>query len=689
MPELLLEVGCEEIPAEDLFVLQDEIPAKAKEAFQANRISCKYAEAQVTPRRLALKADLDAMQQDLQEVRMGPPRKVAFDAAGNPTPAGLGFAKNLGVTLEQLKTVDTPKGEYLACEILVKGKPTSVILPELISTLVSSLSFKKYMRWGTVDFVFGRPIRNLVLLFQREVIPLTIAGVSSDRFTFGHRFLGKAKISVRSYSEYRKKLEANGVILRFEDRASKITKELQLEAEKSGGAVALDPDLLRIMANEVEYPEVLSGSFSPDFLFLPKEILINAMRKHQKYFCILNPDGSLKPAFLTVLNTHAVHPEAIREGHERVLVARLNDAGFFWKEDQKKKLAERVPALERITYIEKLGSYQDKVNRMKKIGEAILSQHGQQDRASSLYQVQELAKADLTTLMVGEFPELQGIIGGLYANLENYPEETWQAIYDQYKPTTAEDSVPRGTLGALLSLTERIDTLAAGYTMNMIPTGSKDPYALRRIATGAVRILLEHRLDLNLQPVLDHALSLFSWKTKLTREEMLHGLMDLLQARFRFLMEEKGIAQDYMDAILNAEKQSLLLAKVKLEALWSIRQSPDLISLARGFKRINNIIAGLENEEFDPELLQEDGEKRLSQVFDDLQFRVDQLIQEKRYSEALEIMVTLGKEIDNFFDEVLVMAEDPKIRKNRIALLKRISDLYRKLADFSALQIEI
>lgn len=689
MPELLLEIGCEEIPAEDLFVLQDEIREKAVAAFKANRVPCKDAESQVTPRRLMLKLELADRQEDLQEVRMGPPRKVAVDATGKPTQAGLGFAKNLGVAFDQLKTVDTPKGEYLACEVRIQGKPTAELLAEMIPALVSSLPFKKYMRWGTVDYVFGRPIRNLVLLFNREIVPLTIAGVHSGKFTFGHRFLGKSKIEIQAYSDYSKKLEENGVILRFADRTAKISNELIREAQKSGGTLADDPELLRIMANEVEYPEVLKGSFSPEYLSLPQEILINAMRKHQKYFCILNSSGSLLPAFLAVLNTHAANPDSIREGHERVLVARLNDAIFFWKEDEKKKMADRVPSLERITYIEKLGSYKDKVNRMKHIGDAVVNQIGRQDLAGNLSLVQDLGKVDLATLMVGEFPELQGIVGGLYAKAEKYPDEIWQAIYDQYKPVSAEDSVPRGMLGALLSLTERIDTLAAGFTMNMIPTGSKDPYALRRLATGAVRILLEHGIDLNLQPVLDQALSLFSVKAKLSREEMLHGLMDLLGARFRFLMEQKGIAQDYLDAVLNVEKQSPLSAQEKLKALWSIRQSPDLIILARAFKRINNIISGQEDGDFDPELLQEDGEKRLAQVFGDLEFRVGQLIQERQYSDALEIMVTLGKEIDIFFDEVLVMAEDLKIRNNRIALLRRISDLYRRLADFSALQIEI
>lgn len=689
MPELLLEIGCEEIPAEDLLVLQDEIREKAVAAFKANRIPFQDAESQVTPRRLMLKLELAARQEDLQEVRMGPPRKVAIDSTGKPTQAGLGFAKNLGVAFDQLKTVDTPKGEYLACEVRIQGKPTAELLAEMIPALVSSLSFKKYMRWGTVDYVFGRPIRNLVLLFNREIVPLTIAGVSSGKFTFGHRFLGKSKIEIETFSDYSKKLKENGVILRFSDRTEKISKELMHAAQKSGGTLAEDPDLLRIMANEVEYPEVLKGSFSPDFLYLPQEILINAMRKHQKYFCILDSKGSLLPAFLTVLNTHPANPDSIREGHERVLVARLNDAIFFWKEDEKKKMVDRIPALERITYIEKLGSYKDKVNRMKRIGDAVTNQLGRQDLAGDLSLVQGLAKVDLATLMVGEFPELQGIVGGLYAKAEKYPDEIWRAIYDQYKPVSAEDSVPRRMLGALLSLTERIDALAAGFTMNMIPTGSKDPYALRRLATGAVRILLEHGIDLNVQPIFDQALSLFSVKTKLSREEMLHGLMDLLGARFRFLMEQRGIASDYIDAVLNVEKQSPLSAQVKLEALWSIRQSTDLIILARAFKRINNIISGQEDGDFDSELLQEDGEKRLAQVFGDLEFRVGQLIQEKQYSEALEIMVMLGKEIDIFFDEVMVMTEDRKIRNNRIALLRRISDLYRRLADFSALQIEI
>jgi glycyl-tRNA synthetase beta chain len=688
MPEILLEIGCEEIPADDLFILQEELRNRAIELFETHRLSYDEVESQVTPRRLVLRAEVSAMQKDLEEVRMGPPKKVAMDASGKPTPAGLGFAKNVGVAFDQLKMVDTPKGEYMACEMLLRGRRTSEIFREAIPTFVSKLPFKRYMRWGAVDFVFGRPIRNLLLLFDKEVIPVAIAGVTAGCFTFGHRLLGNQKIKIDSYSDYKQKLSENGVVLRFEDRVQKISTELYQKASEAGGKLNEDVELLRIMANEVEYPEILKGTFPANFLFLPQEILINAMRKHQKYFCVLGQDGALLPIFLTVLNTRAEHPVVIQEGHERVLLARLRDAAFFWNEDQKKTLADRVPGLERITYLEKLGSYKDKVNRMKRIGDILIQQLGLRELGANLFLVQDLAKADLTTLTVGEFPELQGIMGGLYARNEGKPEEIWQAIYDQYMPVSAEDPTPRGMLGALLSLTDRIDTLAAGYVMNMIPTGSRDPYALRRIATGVVKILFKHNIDLNLQPILDQAVSLFSMKTKLSQEEMVHGLMELIQGRFRFLMEQNGIAHDYLDAILNVERQSPLAAYAKTEALWGIRQSPDLLTLARGFKRISNIVSGQGQSNFDPELIQEDGEKRLAQVFSDLEFRVEQLMNEHRYSDALEIMVTLGPEIDNFFDEVLVMAEDQKIRNNRIALLRKISDLYRRLADFSALQIE-
>lgn len=389
MPELLLELGCEEIPAEDLFVLKEELHHRAVEIFEANRLIHSEVESQVTPRRLMLRAELGPLQKDLQEVRMGPPRKVAIDAGGKPTPAGIGFAKNVGVAFDQLKVVDTPKGEYMACEVLIKGRPTAEILGEVIPVFIAKLPFKKFMRWGTVDYVFGRPIRNLLLLFHHEVISLTIAGVSAGRETFGHRFLGSLKISVDSYADYREKLKQNGVVLRFEDRVEKIAAELHHQAAEARGRLKEDPDLLRIMANEVEYPEVLKGAFLPDFLSLPSEILINAMRKHQKYFCVLDESGSLLPVFLTVLNTHAKDPEMIREGHERVLEARLRDAAFFWNEDHKKKLADRVPALERITYVEKLGSYKDKVTRMKKIGDIIIRQLGQQGLAGDLFTVQD------------------------------------------------------------------------------------------------------------------------------------------------------------------------------------------------------------------------------------------------------------------------------------------------------------
>jgi glycyl-tRNA synthetase beta chain len=344
--------------------------------------------------------------------------------------------------------------------------------------------------------------------------------------------------------------------------------------------------------------------------------------------------------------------------------------------------------LSRLTYHEKLGAYNQKVERMAVIAHDVLAQLGRLDAEPQIARLIHTSKVDLLTLMVGEFPELQGVMAGLYAQQEGYSEEDCQALYDHYLPITAEDRVPRGLAGALLSLCDRIEVLVSGYILNMIPTGSKDPYALRRVATGAARILLEHALNVDLRPVFDRALTLYDRKTKLTRSEMLKGLVELMEARFRFLMEQKGIAYDTLNAILGVDTHSLLDAAARVNALWAKRQSDDIKTLARCFKRIHNIISNQADNPFDAEMLVEDGEKRLHKVFSDLEFRVRQLIDERQYLDALEIMVTLGPEIDNFFDEVLVMAEDMKIRNNRMALLQTISRLYRRIADFSQLQIE-
>ncbi|HEY4490646.1 MAG TPA: glycine--tRNA ligase subunit beta, partial [Acidobacteriota bacterium] len=336
-----------------------------------------------------------------------------------------------------------------------------------------------------------------------------------------------------------------------------------------------------------------------------------------------------------------------------------------------------------------LGSYSEKIERMISIADKMLDQLKRSDLKMKLEKLIAVSKVDLLTHMVGEFPEMQGVMAGLYARNENYPEEEWRALYEQYAPVSADDPVPANLLGALLSLIDRVEVLVTGYTLNMIPTGSRDPYALRRIATGAVRILLEHGLKLRMKPLFEHALSLYSIKTKGTPSDLLNGLMELIEARFRFLMEQKDIAVDYLNAVVNVEKKSLVAAHGKLMALWSKKGSDDLKTLARGFKRINNIIFDQRKYDFDEELLQEDGEVRLARAFSDLEFRVSQNISEEHYYDALDIMVTLGPEIDNFFDEVLVMADDEKLRNNRIALLQKMSDLYRRIADFSALQIEL
>ena len=689
MPELLFELGCEEIPADDLLILPGELKDRAAKQFIANRLECASPQVFATPRRLTLVAELETMQKDLREERLGPPRKVAYGTDGKLTQAGLGFAKNLGIPPEKLKLVQTPKGEYIGAEILEKGHRAADILKEIIPALAAGLPFRKFMKWGSQDFVFGRPIRRIVLVFNGEVIHVTIAGVASGRHTFGHRFLGANWIEVSSFKDYSDKLANNGVLLSFESRTRKISEELHRKAAEAGGNLRVDDDLLRTMANEVEYPEVLAGSFPREFLKLPQEILMNAMRKHQKYFCAVDQQDRLLPVFFTVLNTRAEKPEIIRKGHERVLQARLRDAEFFWKEDLKTTLEARSVGLSRLTYHEKLGAYNEKVERMGSIAHDLLVQLGRLDLDAGLQRLAHMGKADLLTLMVGEFPELQGIMAGLFARQEGYPEQEWKALYDQYLPVTAEDSVPRNLEGAVLSLCDRIEVLASGYVLNMIPTGSRDPYALRRVATGAVRILLEHRMGIDLRPVFDRALSLYNRKTKLTRGEMLKGLMELMEARFRHLMEQQGIEHDTLNAILGVDTHSFVDAEARTRALWAKRKSEDIKTLARCFKRIHNIISGQPDHAFDSEALAEDGEKRLHQVFCDLEFHVRRLIDDRQYLDALEIMVTLGPEIDNFFDEIMVMSEDLKVRSNRIALLQTISRLYRRIADFSELQIEL
>jgi len=689
MPELLFELGCEEIPADDLFVLTAEIKRVAATVFESNRLVFAGVESEATPRRLVLRADIESMQKDLREEKLGPPRRVAVDQNGTPTPAGLGFAKNAGLTFKKLKFVTTPKGEYLAAQILVKGRPAAKVLKEVVPSIISQLPFHKFMRWESGGFQFGRPIRTILFLYGGKVIPIEITGVRSGKYTFGHRFMGSKKIPVQSYEDYKIRLAENGVILRFEDRMDVIRKELSEHAQAARGSIKQDEELIRIMANEVEWPEVLTGSFPASFLELPQEILINAMRKHQKYFCSVDAKGNLLPVFHTVLNTKASKPNLIRLGHERVLLARLRDAEFFWNEDRKTALKARRPGLDRLTYHEKLGSYSQKVERMKRIAQSLLQQVGEGALQQTLTELIDFSKVDLLTLMVGEFPELQGKMCGLYARAEGRDDPFWQALYDQYLPVSAEDPVPRNTIGALLSLADRIEVLASGFVLNMIPTGSKDPYALRRISTGAMKIALEYKLHVDFRTQFEHALSLYSVNTKLTTGEMLRGVLELMQGRFRYLMEQQGVAHDTLNAILNTENRSYVEAQEKTMALSSLSNSDDLKSLARGFKRINNIIFDQPQHFFDADKLQQDGEVRLHRAFSDIAFRVEQNIQERQYPDALEIMVTLGPEIDNFFDEVMVMTENPELRNNRIALLQQISELYRKMADFSALQIEL
>jgi glycyl-tRNA synthetase beta chain len=630
-----LEVGSEEIP--DWMI----VPAlnHLQDAFQrwldANQVGGKVARVDATPRRLVLRAEgLRARQEDSTEVLMGPPKSAGEGAVR-------GFAKKTGATTDQLQTEVTPKGEYWEFVRAVPGRNTADLLGEALPGLILGIPWPKTMYWaGKTGPRWIRPIRWLVATLGDDVVPFEIAGVHSGRESQGHRLLG-----------------ASGVILSADDRRAKIEREIAGLIAGKGLRVKPDPDLLHTLVYITEFPTPILGSFEEQYLRLPREVLTTVMRHHQKYFSVENAEtGDLAPNFIAVMNTNADPEGLVRQGNERVLRARFNDARFFWEVDQKKKLAARVDDLAHVTFQAKVGSYLEKSNRVV----ALVKELGGNEHAQ---RAALLAKCDLTTEMVKEFTDLQGIVGGLYAKEQGEPEPVWRAIYEHYKPLSMEDSIPSTPEGRIVALADKLDTLRECFRVGLMPSGSRDPFALRRAAQGAIRILVEGNIAL---PFAE------------TGE-----LRDFLVDRIRYYFREvRGFQYDEVNAVLASGIRDLPDVAARLEALHQVRPTEDFEPLAASFKRIANILRQASFSEpgaIDESLLEEGPERDLYADFD----RVRQNTKTSDYLPALEAVASLRPAVDRFFDKVLVNAPDERIRRNRLTLLCNLLTEFSAIADFS------
>ncbi|MGA2811923.1 MAG: glycine--tRNA ligase subunit beta [Candidatus Acidiferrum sp.] len=701
--ELLFEIGCEEIPAGMLPKAEEELKANLSKLLAAeNFVEGVSVETFSAPRRLvAWVRGLEAKQADVQSEITGPPKSVAYDAVGAPTRAAQSFAEKQGLALKDLYTIQTPKGEYLAAKHTKRGRTAEQILNDMLPRVIHDLAWPRSMTWTGLDGArFIRPIRWIVALLDGRPLQFSYGGVPAGVETRGHRFLGSSDIPVRDFADYEKKLRANGVIVRPAQRAAKIEAELASHAKKSGLKVHADAHLRRLVTYLNEFPSVISGDFDPAFLALPDEILVTVMRDHQKYFAVEKRDGELAPHFLAVINLAKDARGIVRAGHERVLRARFADAQFFWQADQKCRLADYLPKLDKVTYESRLGSYLDKVERVRAIArwlaEGWFNRGIAEAHVLDADRAAELSKCDLATEMVREFTELQGIVGGLYSRAQGEPDEVSDAVYDHYRPVGLEDPIPRNLTGCTVAIADKLDSVVGCFAVGVIPTGSSDPYALRRAALGIVKIILERKLPLSLSLAIGAAAkALLTGKPKkgMTPAQETQ-VLDFLLDRARFVFKERqGFAYDEINAVFRAGADDLVDAHKRLVALRAIRKSKNFEPLAVSFKRIRKIVekanfGANELHHTNPDLFESEAERELHRAVREAASKVQSDKLAGKYQEALESIAALRKVIDKFFEEVMVMAENEQVRNNRLSLLSGVLRELTTVADFSEIAAE-
>jgi glycyl-tRNA synthetase beta chain len=696
--ELLFEVGCEEIPAGMLTRAEADLKTGLENQLAAESLAEGVSvESFSTPRRLVLCArGLPARQADVVSEITGPPKSVGYDVVGAPTRAAVSFAEKQGVALHEIYLVETSKGQYLAAKQVKRGRATEFILADVLPRILHDLYWPKTMTWtGLSGARFIRPIRWIVALLDGKPLKLSYGGVESKDLTRGHRYLGSGAIRVRNFADYEKRLRSNGVIVRPIERQDKIAREAAALCKKGGYRIHEDAPLLKLVTYLNEFPSVLAGDFDSAFLNLPDEILVTVMRGHQKYFAVEKRGGELAPHFLAVINLGHDPRGLVRAGHERVLKARFADAQFFWESDQKCRLADYLPKLERVTYESRLGSYRDKVERVRTLARWLTEQWFNlgmvQAHVSDADRAAELAKCDLATEMVREFPELQGIVGGLYAKAQGEPDEVSDAVYDHYRPVGLDDPIPRNLIGCAIALADKFDSVVGCFAVGVVPTGSSDPFALRRAALGIVKIILERKLPLSLGLTIAaaaKALHANPPKRSVTREQE-RQILDFLLDRARFVFREKeGFGYDEVNAVFRAGADELVDVRRRLDALRVIRRSKNFEPLTVSFKRIRKIlekagVAPASGDAVSPDLFEGEAERSLHAAMHTASPRVNEHKRQGHYKEALEVIAGLRPDVDRFFEQVMVMVEEEAVRKNRLALLAELLREFTTVADFS------
>ncbi|KEQ16601.1 glycine--tRNA ligase subunit beta [Endozoicomonas numazuensis] len=695
--DFLVELGTEELPPKALKKLSNAFTQGIVDRLKSAQLSFDSFEAFAAPRRLALLIKgLETAQPDQQMERRGPAVKAAFDAEGKATKAAEGFARSNGVTVDQLETLETDKGAWLVYRAVQQGSETTQLLPEIISQSLNELPIPKRMRWGARRTEFVRPVHWLVMLMGEEVVDCEILGLKSGNQTRGHRFHANQPLTINQPADYQNLLREQGKVMAlFEERRNLIKKQVTDVATGLGGEAVIDVDLLDEVTALNEWPVALSGRFDDEFLEVPAEALISSMKEHQKYFHVVSNEGNLLPHFITISNIESLQPEHVVSGNERVIRPRLADAKFFFDTDKKTSLDARRETLKPIIFQAQLGSLFNKTDRIAKLAGFIAKQEGGQEQLA--VRAGELCKSDLTSEMVLEFPELQGIMGQYYGANDGEPEEVCLALNEQYMPRFAGDELPSNLTGCAVAIADKIDTITGIFGINQPPSGNKDPFALRRATLGVLRIIVEKKLDLDLRDLINQSIEGYkSQGVQLPAEEssankkgLTETVLDFMLERFRSWYQDEQIPVEVFLSVKALKPSRPFDFDQRVKAVNSFSQMAEAETLSAANKRVSNILAKAGDlvipDSVDPALMTEAAEKSLASALADSKEKVAPILEQRQYSVAMESLAPLKDSVDRFFDEVLVNAEDEQVRLNRYALLKQLRSLFLHVADISLL----
>lgn len=679
---LLFEIGVEELPARYVNSAMEQLKTNIVKSFNENRITFDEVNVYSTPRRLTVIVDnICEKQCDLEEEVKGPAKRIAVDAEGNYTKPLLGFMKSKGIKEEDLYFKQVGKEEYAFGKIKEDGQLSSEVLKNILPEAIKSMTFPKAMRWGGKNMRFIRPIRWMVCILNDCILTIELEGIVSSNTTKGHRFLGESEFEVNTLNEYLTKLEENFVILNQNERKELIKKQCDEVAKSLGGEIEFDEELLEEVTHLVEYPTAFYGEFDEDYAKLPKEVVITPMKQHQRYFPVLK-DGKLLPNFIAVRNGDSHKIDNVKKGNEKVLEARLADALFFYKEDTKKSLESYIEKLKTVVFQAKLGTVYDKSLRIEKLSNDILEKLNESDIKEDALRAAKLCKADLVTGMVFEFTELQGVMGREYAKVGGENENVAQAIFEHYLPRFAGDILPSTKCGIVLSIADKLDSIAGFFAIGIQPTGSQDPYALRRQALGIINILMDKNLDISLRELISLTLDNYSF-IEFDKNEVLNQIMEFFKDRIKNLFRDLGIRYDVIEAILSSNIDDIADMYARAKALNSWIDKDELVEMLTAFNRVATLAEKAETKEVNINLMREEAEFNLYQQFQETRSNVEHLLANKEYTKALDAFASLRPAIDNMFDSVMIMDKDEAIKNNRLATLKQIYDIMLNICDLS------